>query len=46
MNKWTLGNPLVHLHQDEQKAIDQVKHEAISEWDYLQAEALQHPELP
>jgi hypothetical protein len=40
MNKWILGNPLVHFHQNEQKAIDQANHKATFEWDYLQAEAL------
>jgi hypothetical protein len=46
MKKWILGNILVHLHQNEQKAIDQAKHGAISKWDHLQVEALQHLELP
>jgi hypothetical protein len=44
MDKRILGNPLVHLHQNEQKAIDQSKHKATFEWDHLQA--LQHLELP
>ncbi len=46
MDKRILGNPLVHLHRNEQKAIDQSKHKAISEWDHLQVKALQHLELP
>jgi hypothetical protein len=46
MKKWILGNPLVHLHQNEKKVIDRAKHEAISKWDHLQAQALQHPKLP
>jgi hypothetical protein len=46
MDKRILGNPLAHLRQNEQKAIDQSKHKAISEWDHLQAKALQHLELP
>jgi hypothetical protein len=46
---WTRGfwaTPWAHLYQNEQKAIDRLKHKAISEWDHLQVKALQHLELP
>jgi len=46
INKRILGNPLVHLHQNEQNVIDQSKHKAIFEWDHLQFKTLQHLELP
>jgi hypothetical protein len=46
MDKRILGNPLAHFCRNEQKAIDQPKHKAISKWDHLQAKALQHLELP
>ncbi len=45
MDKRILGNPLAHFCRNEQKAINQSKHKAISEWDHLQAKALQHLEL-